>query len=129
MSILRSFIKTDDPSAALIWFLYISSLVATAVWLQLSLSLISYVSYALIFVLCRSRHKVVVATIYESHLRNVQLVTSAGFIVLSVVLVTIIGTLGLWAFVSLPIWVVLAGWSSYRVVRGLFLLRQQRSYG
>ena len=71
----------------------------------------------------------VVATIYESHLRNVQLVTSAGFIVLSVVLVTIIGTLGLWAFVSLPIWVVLAGWSSYRVVRGLFLLRQQRSYG
>lgn len=128
MSILRPFIKADDPSAAHIWFLYIASLVATAVWLQLSLSLISYVSYALIFVACRSRHKVVVATIYESHLRNVQLVTSVGFIVLSVVLVTIIGTLGLWAFVSLPIWVVLTGWSSYRVVRGLFLLRQQRSY-
>jgi hypothetical protein len=121
------FNKVDVSSAGVTWLLYISVFFTTAIWLQLSLSMISYFGYALIFVVCKFRRQKASNTDCESHLRNIQLVSLVGFIVLNIVLITIIGTLGLGAFIKLPLWLVLAGWSAFRVTRGMLILKQRRS--
>lgn len=128
MMIPSPFIKAYFSNAGDIWLLYSSIVLTTSIWLQPSLSMISYFGYAVIFVVCKLRRQAALNTICKSHLRNVQTVALVGFMVLNVVLVTIIGTLGLGAFIRLPLWVFLAGWSAYRVARGVIMLKQGRPF-